>query len=143
MNHDEILALFDESGKKIAGALADFNYTTEAERQKLIDEGYIVVSAEDFDLYCNNIGGKNGTGYIRDSVTGKPTDAPPYTMSKSEKANVYFHECQANLQAVNAEIIAATIDDDQEYLQELKKERENIIEKYKQSLNKLEVNKHD
>ena len=134
MDSTEILVLFDKNGRKINGAMADFNYKTDAERQALIDDGYIAVSPEDFDLYCDCIGGKNENGYIRDPKTGKPIDAPARVCTKEEKATILFNECQTDINAINSEIVIATADDDSELLDELRQEKHERIKEYEQAL---------
>ena len=43
-----------------------------------LNEGYIVLAEEDYQHYIGNRGaGDNGTGYMRDPVSGKPISAPP------------------------------------------------------------------
>ena len=74
----EILSKFDVHGGRVATVLSGVHYTTDAERQKYIDDGYIPISDEDYQYYIGNRGqGGNGTGYIRDPKTGKPVSAPP------------------------------------------------------------------
>ena len=75
---NEILSKFDAQGARVATVLSGAHYTTDAERQRYIDNGYILVSNEDYQHYIGNRGaGDNGTGYIRDPETGKPVSAPP------------------------------------------------------------------
>ena len=74
----EILSKFDAQGVRVATVLSGVHYTTDEERQKYINDGYIVISDEDYQQYIGNRGaGDNGTGYIRDPQTGKPVSAPP------------------------------------------------------------------
>ena len=74
----EILAKFDEQGRRRATVLSGIHYVGDDKRQKYIDEGYIPISEEDYQHYIGNRGtGDNGTGYIRDAKTGKPVSAPP------------------------------------------------------------------
>ena len=74
----EILAKFDAQGRRRATVLSGIHYVGDDKRQKYIDEGYIPISEEDYQCYVGNRGaGDNGTGYIRDAVTGKPISAPP------------------------------------------------------------------
>lgn len=81
----EILAKFDAQGRRLATVLFGIHYTTDAERQKYIDDGYIPISEEDYQYYIGNRGqGDNGTGYIRDQKTGKPISAPPAPPVKAE-----------------------------------------------------------
>lgn len=72
------LVKFDDVGHRKATVIIGIHYTTDAERQKYIDDGYIPISDEDYQHYIGNRGaGDNGTGYIRDTKTGKPVSAPP------------------------------------------------------------------
>ena len=74
----EILSKFDAQGVLVATVLSGVHYTTDGEREKYLDDGYIPISDEDYQYYIGNRGaGDNGTGYIRDAITGKPVSAPP------------------------------------------------------------------
>ena len=74
----EYLAKFDATGRRETTVAEGVHYTTDEERQKYIDDGYIPISDEDYQHYVGNRGmGDNGTGYIRDPKTGKPASAPP------------------------------------------------------------------
>ena len=74
----DMLSKFDAHGVRIATVLSGVHYTSDEERQKYINDGYIPISDEDYQHYIGNRGaGDNGTGYIRDIKTGKPVSAPP------------------------------------------------------------------
>ena len=74
----EYLAKFDAAGYRETTVVSGVHYSTNEERQKYIDDGYIPISDEDYQHYVGNRGaGPNGTGYIRDPKTGKPVSAPP------------------------------------------------------------------
>jgi hypothetical protein len=74
----DMLSKFDAHGVRIATVLSGVHYTSDEERQKYINDGYIPISDEDYQHYIGNRGaGDNGTGYIRDPKTGKPVSAPP------------------------------------------------------------------
>ena len=74
----EYLAKFDTVGHRETTVVSGVHYTTDEERQKYLDDGYIPISDEDYQYYIGNRGmGDNGTGYIRDPKTGKPISAPP------------------------------------------------------------------
>ena len=65
------LARFDKSGKCKAIYLAG---TKSAEETA----GCVEISDEEWAYYIGNRGaGDNGTGYVRDTKTGKPVSAPP------------------------------------------------------------------
>ena len=81
----ETLSKFDARGVRVSTVLSGVHYTSEGERKKYLDEGYIPISDEDYQYYIGNRGmGDNGTGYIRDPKTGKPVSAPPAPPVKSE-----------------------------------------------------------
>lgn len=74
----EYLAKFDAAGYRETAVVSGVHYSTDEERQKYIDDGYISISDEDYQHYIGNRGaGDNGMGYIRDPKTGKPVSAPP------------------------------------------------------------------
>lgn len=74
----ETLSKFDAHGVRIATVLSGVHYTSDEERQKYINDGYIPISDEDYQYYIGNRGmGDNGMGYIREPNTGKPISAPP------------------------------------------------------------------
>ena len=74
----DMLSKFDAHGVRIATVLSGVHYTSDEERQKYINDGYIPISDEDYQHYISNRGmGDNGTGYIRDPKTEKPVSAPP------------------------------------------------------------------
>ena len=88
----ENLSKFNAQGKRIASVILGIHYTTDEERQVYINDGYISISDEDYQHYIGNRGaGDNGTGYIRDTKTGKPVSAPPappVEMTETPTANV-------------------------------------------------------
>ena len=74
----DMLSKFDAHGVRIATVLSGVHYTSDDERQKYINDGYIPISDEEYQYYIGNRGtGDNGTGYIRDTKTGTPVSAPP------------------------------------------------------------------
>ena len=74
----EYLAKFDATGCRETTIVKGVHYASDEERQKYIDDGYVPISDEDYQHYIGNRGaGDNGTGYIRDTKTGKPVSAPP------------------------------------------------------------------
>ena len=131
------LIKFDEEGKKIAAvplALAD-DWGGE---EKLKAEGYIETSDEDWNYYTGNMGdGDNGTGYIRDSATGKPISAPARVITLEERANVLKSEYEANVKAIDEAIQIAKNNGDTEYVTELQQERQNTLDEYATKLEEL------
>ena len=88
----DILSKFDAHGVRTSTVLSGVHYTSDEERQKYINDGYIPISDEDYQHYIGNRGmGDNGTGYIRDPETGKPVSAPsapPVETTEEPTANV-------------------------------------------------------
>jgi len=78
MNNNNYWARFDNNGRVGAILLDGVHVKTDTQREKLSNDGYIPISDEDYQHYIGNRGaGDNGTGYIRDTKTGKPVSAPP------------------------------------------------------------------
>ena len=74
----EHLTKFKNDGHRETTVVSGVHYSTDDERQTYINDGYISITEEDYQHYIGNRGvGDNGTGYIRDSKTGKPVSAPP------------------------------------------------------------------
>ena len=128
---------FDEKGKKIAAVpltLAD-DWGGE---EKLKSEGYIEISDEDWSYYTGNMGdGDNGTGYIRDSATGKPISAPARVITLEERANALKAEYESNVKAIDEAIQIAKNNNDTEYVTELQSERQTILNEYATKLEEL------
>lgn len=131
------LCKFNEDGKReasIPSTLVD-NYGGE---EKLLSEGYIKITTEDYQYYVGNRGeGDNGTGYIRDTETGKPVSAPARVITKEEQANALKSEYEANIKAVDEAIQIAQNNGDDKYVTELQQERQNICEEYANKLEEL------
>ena len=131
------LMKFDEEGKKIAAvplALADDWGGVE----KLKNEGYIEVSDEDWNYYTGNCGdGDNDTGYIRDSITGKPISAPARVITLEERVNALKAEYENNIKAIDEAIQIAKNNNDTEYVAELQQERQNTLDEYATKLEEL------
>lgn len=131
------LIKFDEEGKKISAVpliLADDWGGVE----KLKNEGYIEVSDEDWNYYTGNCGdGDNDTGYIRDSITGKPISAPARVITLEEQANALKSKYEANVKAIDEAIQIAKNNNDTEYVTELQSERQSILNEYATKLEEL------
>lgn len=81
--------------------------------------------------------GDNGTGYIRDSATGKPISAPARVITLEERANALKLEYEANVKAIDEAIQIAKNNGDDEYVSELQQERQNILNEYATKLEEL------
>ena len=85
----EILSKFDAAGRCESSVVRGIHYVIDDEREAYIAEGYNPISDEDYHHYIGNRGmGDNGTGYIRDTKTGKPVSAPPVETTETPTANV-------------------------------------------------------
>lgn len=131
------LTKFDENGARVASvpiSLVD-DY---GGLDKLTSEGYIEISEEEWHYYVGNHGnGDNGTGYIRDSVTGKPISAPARVITKEEKVNSLKSKYEADIKAIDEAIQIAKNNNDDEYVVELQQERQNICDEYAYKLEEL------
>lgn len=131
------LIKFDEEGKKISAVpliLADDWGGVE----KLKNEGYIEVSDEDWNYYTGNCGdGDNDTGYIRDSITGKPISAPARVITLEERVNALKAEYENNIKAIDEAIQIAKNNNDTEYVAELQQERQNTLDEYATKLEEM------
>ncbi len=131
------LIKFDEEGKKISAVpliLAD----DWGGVGKLKNEGYIEVSDEDWNYYTGNCGdGDNDTGYIRDSITGKPISAPARVITLEERVNALKAEYENNIKAIDEAIQIAKNNNDTEYVAELQQERQNTLDEYATKLEEL------
>lgn len=107
-------------------------------KEKLINDGYIEISDEDYQYYVGNKGqGDNGTGYIRDSTTGKPISAPARVITLEEQANALKSEYEANIKAIDEAIQIAKNNNDTVYVTELQQERQNTLDEYATKLEEL------
>jgi hypothetical protein len=96
------LTKFDSNGYRITSYPKDASMSQE-EYDRLIAEGYIEISEEDWNYYVGNKGtGANGTGYIR-GADGKPTDAPVYVPTIEEQ----FAQLDAQYNADKADLLTA------------------------------------
>lgn len=131
------LCKFNKNGGReasVPSTMAD-NYGGE---EKLTAEGYIKVSTEDYQYYVGNKGeGDNGTGYIRDTETGKPVSAPARVITLEEQANALKYEYEANVKAIDEAIQIAKNNNDTEYVAELQQERQNTLNEYATKLEEL------
>lgn len=75
---------FDEAGKPSGFLRPGINISADDVAAK-IAEGYVEISDDEWSYYVGNQGnGDNGTGYVRDSSTGKPISAPARVITLAE-----------------------------------------------------------
>ena len=73
-----IVGKFNADGRLVSISYRGKNYSIESEYDALRAAGFLDLDAVEAAYYMGNRGtGDNGTGYIRDTKTGKPVSAPP------------------------------------------------------------------
>lgn len=73
-----IVGKFNAAGRLVSISYRGKNYSIESEYDALRAAGFLDLDAVEAAYYMGNHGtGDNGTGYIRDTKTGKPVSAPP------------------------------------------------------------------
>lgn len=131
------LCKFDETGKREA-SIPSTMIDRYGGEEKLIQNGYIKITTEDYQYYVGNRGeGDNGTGYIRDTETGKPISAPARVITLEERVNALKAEYENNIKAIDEAIQIAKNNSDTEYVAELQQERQNILNEYANKLEEL------
>ena len=127
---------FNENGEREASVPSTMlnNY---GGKEKLISDGYIEISDEDYQYYVGNKGqGDNGTGYIRSS-TGKPISAPARVITLEEQANALKSACDTDVQAIDNAIDVANKNGNTERIAELQKMRQQRIQQYSNELENI------
>ena len=118
---NKYLCLFDKNGRRGATYLA-CEYSAE-EKQKMLEAGFLEISEEEWEYYVGNHGaGDNGTGYIRDTETGKPVSAPPYVPTTEEKLAALNLEYAAEKRRLKDYMLNADLMADDETKAELQEE---------------------
>lgn len=126
---------FNENGEREASVPSTM---VDRYGEKLISDGYIEISDEDYQYYVGNRGqGDNGTGYIRDSTTGKPISAPARVITLEEQANALKSACDTDVQAIDNAIDVATKNGNTERVAELQEMRQQRIQQYSDELENL------
>lgn len=126
----DYLIKFDEDGTR--GETHDAVFMSAEQIKEYQDKGFIAVSTADY----NNLLGNNADGqiYIR-TKDGKYIPKPPYVptpeeVQASKLATVdaeYAGKLDENKSAI---IVAATVDQDEEYADELRAERQALQDEY-------------
>lgn len=146
---EEILAKFDEDGRRVASYVEGINFglpgieqeyddegkpipdtRVDERKEALLAEGCIPISREDWELYCDVRGGENGTGYIRDPLTGRPVSAPAYVPSKEERMEAVRMEYEPQFEELKDAMATAMLSGDTELQDELKADYDALAEEY-------------
>lgn len=131
------LAKFDENGYRTTTLLA-CEYTEEQKSQMYAD-GFVDLSEEDWNYYIGNMGmGVNGTGYIRDSETGKPVDAPPPAPpTKEQRIAELDSDYKSNVSDLQNYMALAMLRNDTDLIAELQDEFLELQIAYNEAIEEL------
>ena len=119
------LCRFDENGRRGETHLS-VDYTDE-QKEAMIADGFVEITPEEWEYYVGNKGtGDNGTGYIRDSQTGKPVSAPEHIPTKAEKLASLEFEYKSEKSKLEGYFTTALLMGDTETQDELKEELQEL-----------------
>ena len=122
------LCKFDANGHRVATYPTPG--MTDEEKAAKIAEGYIEITQDDWDYYVGNKGqGANGTGYIR-GADGKPTDAPAYVPTKTEKLAALDSQYDTDKALLSQYFVDAMLAGDTDLQAELRQELEEMNTDY-------------
>lgn len=124
------LAKFDENGNRTETYIAA-EYTEEQKSQMYAD-GFVDLSEDDWNYYVGNMGtGDNGTGYIRDAVTGKPVSAPPAPKpSKAQRIAQLEKDFESARFTIGTYYMEAVLDGNVEVQKDLQTELSELKEQF-------------
>lgn len=104
------MTLFDDAGARVTSVPVDCTLDDE-HKAALIKDGYIEIDEEGWNYYIGNKGmGANGTGYVRDTTSGKPVDAPAVVVSDDEKKAAALAELDSRYTSDKNELSAQYLD---------------------------------
>ena len=124
------LAKFDKDGTRQETYIAA-EYTEE-QKSQMYAEGFVDLSEEDWNYYVGNMGtGDNGTGYIKDAVTGKPVSAPPAPKpSKAQRISQLEQDYSKARFELGAYYTEAVLDGNVEVQKDLQTELSELKEQF-------------
>lgn len=128
------MTLFDDAGARVTSVPVDCTLDDE-HKAALIKDGYIEIDEEEWNYYIGNKGmGANGTGYVRDTTSGKPVDAPAVVVSDDEKKAAALAELDSRYtsdkQELSAQYLDAAMSEDNDTMTAIKDELAALNEKY-------------
>lgn len=131
------LAKFDENGYRTETHISA-EYTDE-QKAEMYADGFVELSEEDWNYYVGNMGmGVNGTGYIRDSETGKPVDAPPPAPpTKEQRIAELDSDYKSNVSDLQNYMALAMLRNDTDLIAELQDEFLELQNAYNEALAEL------
>lgn len=133
---NKYLCKFDEQGYRKETYLS-CEYTEE-QKADMIANGFVEISQSEWEYYVGNKGmGNNGTGYIRDSKTGKPISAPAHIPTKDELLAQLENEYKQEKAKLEGYFSTALLMDDTETQEELKQEMTELDDWYNEEHAKI------
>ena len=131
------LAKFDENGNRKETYIS--TEYTEEQKTEMYADGFVELSEEDFNYYVGNMGmGVNGTGYIRDSETGKPVDAPPPAPpTKEQRITELDSDYKSNVSDLQNYMALAMLRNDTDLIAELQDEFLELQIAYNEAIKEL------
>ena len=123
------MAKFDSTGIREASVVAGVHFSTAAEKQAYLDQGYIEISDADQALYATN-------EYVKGS-DGKPTAKPAYVETKADKANALAATYNGEIAELKDSLATATLSGDTTTIEELKTEYGTLLTEYNTALEAL------
>ena len=101
-------------------------------KAEMLANGCIEISDTERDYYVGNMGtGDNGTGYIRDAVTGKPVSAPPAPKpSKAQRIAQLEQDFESARFTISTYYMEAVLDGNVEVQKDLQGELAELKEQF-------------
>lgn len=101
-------------------------------KAEMLANGCIEISGTERDYYVGNMGaGDNGTGYIRDAVTGKPVSAPPAPKpSKAQRIAQLAKDFESARFTIGTYYMEAVLDGNVEVQKDLQGELAELKEQF-------------
>ena len=101
-------------------------------KAEMLANGYVEISEAERDFYVGNRGaGDNGTGYIRDAVTGKPVSAPPAPKpSKAQRIAQLEKDFESARFTIGTYYMEAVLDGNVEVQKDLQVELSELKEQF-------------
>lgn len=128
------LCKFDGAGKRTATVVDSVHFSTDEEKQKYLDDGYVETSDDDYAYYVGNKGtGASGTGYVR-GANGKPTDAPAIVVTTEQKQASIAADHESQISELKDALATATLAGDESLIAELKSEYAEVKAEYEAAL---------
>ena len=101
-------------------------------KAEMLANGCFEISDTEHDYYVGNMGaGDNGTGYVRDAVTGKPVSAPPAPKpSKAQRIAQLEKDFESARFTISTYYMEAVLDGNVEVQKDLQTELSELKEQF-------------